>query len=62
MDLVLAHASAARLKVLDVSGGAPKSVRIFRLRGMQPAGDQRGELHYSPLETPMLESPPQAAG
>ena len=37
-------------------------VKIFRLRGMEPAGDQRGELHDFPLETPMLESPPQAAG
>ena len=31
-------------------------VKIFRLRGMDPAGDQRGELHDSPLGTPMLES------
>jgi len=37
-------------------------VNILRLLGINPADDQRKELHHSPLETPMLESPPLAAG
>jgi hypothetical protein len=35
---------------------------LYRQRGMNPADDQRGEFHFSPLEAPSVLCPPQAAG
>jgi Ca-activated chloride channel family protein len=35
---------------------------LYRQRGMNLADDQRGEFHFSPLETPSALCPPQAAG
>ena len=38
------------------------TVNILRGRSMNPALDQRGELRFSPLETPSLRSPRQDRG
>ncbi len=37
-------------------------INILRGRGLNPALDQRGELRFSPLETPSLGCPRQDRG